>query len=386
MEQLYRYNPWWEGEYHTDGLKERATLLKRLVEELSSKRVVFITGLRRVGKTTLMKLLISYLIREKNVKPNHIFYVSVDDYAFSKHNLAGLVDEFRKIHRLSVKEHITVFFDEITHQPDFEQQLKNLHDLGNSKIFASSSSSSLMKSKKSYLTGRSTVLEVLPLNFEEFLQFKNVTILKRDAHLTESYFEEYLETGGIPEYVLRKDPSYLAELVDDIIYKDIAAEHNIRNLQILKDFFLLLMERSGKQVSINKVANILDISPDTAKRYLQMFASTYLVYVVPRHGKTNEKILAPKKIYAADIGIRNFFTGFRDKGSLFENYIYLQIKNKDPHYVYQDGIEIDFLTRDNILIEVKYKSKMTEKQKSLFNSFKAKKKMIISGIEDASAL
>lgn len=72
------------------------------------------------------------------------------------------------------------------------------------------------------------------------------------------------------------------------------------------------MERSGKQVSINKIASILKISTETSKRYLQYFADTYLIYLIERKGKTNEKLLSPKKVYATDIGIRSFFTGFRD--------------------------------------------------------------------------
>lgn len=190
----------------------------------------------------------------------------------------------------------------------------------------------------------------------------------------------------MPEFVLRNDVGYLKELVDDIIQKDIAAYHNIRNIQTLKDFFLLLMERAGKAVSINKLARILKISPDTAKRYLEMFADTYLIYLISRCGKTNERILSPKKIYAADLGIRTFFTGFRDKGSLFENYVFLKIKDKKPCYIYENGYEIDFLTDELSLIEVKYHSTISEKQLFLFNKIKSKRKIIISSLRDMGKL
>ncbi|MDH7606105.1 MAG: hypothetical protein QHH13_14490, partial [Melioribacter sp.] len=72
------------------------------------------------------------------------------------------------------------------------------------------------------------------------------------------------------------------------------------------------------------------------------------------------------------------FTGFRDKGSLFENYIFLKIMHKNPSYVYKDKIEIDFLTEDKILIEAKYGAELKGKQLELFNSFKAKKKYLVS--------
>ena len=195
-------------------------------------------------------------------------------------------------------------------QEDFEQQLKNLYDGQNVKVFASSSQSSVLKSKKSLITGRARIIEILPLDFDEYLQFKEISISKRNSHLYEKHFEEFLYTGGIPEYVIRGDIEYLKEVVDDIILKDIAAQHNIKDSFLLKDFFLLLMERCGKVFSINKIANILKISPDTVRRYLEYFQSTYLVQLLPRCGKTNERLLSAKKIYAADLGIRNIFTGF----------------------------------------------------------------------------
>lgn len=386
MEELfYRYNPWWEGEINLKGVIERKSEFDALLGHLQSKRIVFLSGLRRVGKTTLMKLLIRHLIKKEKVKSDKIFYISLDDYSLREMSISKIIDEYRKIHKLSIDQKIYVFLDEITYAKDFEIQLKNIYDSQNVKIFASSSSASLMKSKKQYLTGRSVVLEILPLFFEEYLEFKGIKVSKRNSHLMEKYFEDYLRDGGLPEYVLSGEIGYIKELVDDIIKKDIAAVYGVKNYQILQDMFLLLMERAGKSISINKVANILGVSPDTAKRYLDMFAETNLIYLVPRYGKTNETILSPKKIYAADLGIRVFFTGFRDKGSLFENYVYLKIKGREPRYVYDDGTEIDFITNDKVLIEVKYNNDMSERQKKLFQNFQkmnVKERVLINGFGD----
>ena len=387
MEELfYRYNPWWENEFRLSGVVERLIPLQRLERSLNKKEVVFITGLRRVGKSTLMKLLIKKMIEANSVKPEHIFYISLDDYRLTRKTILEIVEEYRRVHSLSFRQKVYLFFDEVTYHKDYEQQLKNLFDSQNVKIFASSSSASILKSKKPFLTGRNVLIEVLPLNFREYLQFKNITVSKSDQHLLDKHFENYLETGGIPEFVLHNDIEYLKELVDDIIRKDISSFYNVKNTQALEDFFLLLMERAGKQISINKTANILKISPDTAKRYLEMFADSYLIYLLPRYGKTNERILSPKKIYAPDLGIRTLFTGFRDKGSLFENHVFLSIKHLDPAYLLQDKIEIDFMTKKKELIEVKYHSELTEKQKVLFVSTTAKVKHIIKSYRDLEKL
>jgi len=383
---LYRYNPWWETNYVLERIIQRNTVLEQMTKYLSSDEIVFLTGLRRVGKTTLLKLFIKYLIEKKEIAASHIFYVSLDDYLISKNSIIEIVENYRKTQKLSFKEKVYLFLDEIAYKENYEQQLKNLYDSQNVKIYSSSSSASILKTKKPYLTGRNIILEIMPLDFHEYLDFKQIKISKADKHLLEKYFEDYLKVGGLPEYVLHKDVEYLKELVNDIIYKDIVALYKIKNPDLLKDFFMLLMERAGKIVSINKLARILKISPDTAKRYLQMFADTYLIYLVKRYGKTNEKILSPKKIYASDLGIRTFFTGFRDKGSLFENYVYFKIKNKNPQYVYQDSSEIDFLTEDKTLIEVKYQSEMSEKQETLFKTVRAKKKILIKNIHDLSKL
>ena len=361
---------------------ERKHIFGNLKNTLETRQVVILTGLRRVGKTTLMKQLINHLIGEQGVDPKLVFYVSLDDYLLTSNTIIEIIEEYRKINRVSFSEKVYLFLDEVTHQKDFELQLKNIYDQQNAKVYVSSSSASILKSKKSFLTGRNVVMEVLPLDFEEYLNFKGIKTKKSDKQLLEKYFEDFMQTGGMPEYVLTGDVEYLKELIDDVIQKDIAAFYGVKDVQILKDFFLLLMERSGKICSINKIAKILDISPDSARRYLQMFADAYLIFLVPRFGKTNERLLSAKKIYAADLGMRVYFTGFRDKGSLFENYVYLKIKKCSPSYVYQDGFEIDFLTQGKTLIEVKYNAQMGEKQKELFDKIEVKKKIVIENIFD----
>ena len=176
-------------------------------------------------------------------------------------------------------------------------------------------------------------------------------------------------------------------LVDDILQKDITAFHGLKNHQIVRDYFTLLMERSGKQLSINKIAKILSISPDTSKRYLGYFESTYLIHLLPRWGKTNHKLLSAKKVYASDLGIKYLFIGERDLGSYFENYIYLVLRNrKTLYYLYENTIEIDFLTEDKILIESKFYCKLNPKQEKFFKEYRATKKLVIDSVEKLSEL
>lgn len=382
MEQLFfRFNPWWEQEIACTFI-ERKIYLLQMEQSIKRKDIVILTGLRRIGKTTLMKLFIKRLIKNYSIEPKHIFYISLDAYGLERYSISEIIDEYRKMHRLPFSQHIYLFLDEIAYKENFQQELKNLYDLGNVKIYASSSASSILKDNKAYLTGREKVIEILPLTFEEYLLFKGIRLSMANSHLLDRYFDDYMRTGGIPEYVLTGDLAYLSELLDDIIYKDIIAAHGIRDKKIIRDYFRLLMERAGKRVSLNKISKILGIGVDTARRYLSYFEDTYLIHLVERCGKLNERLKSPKKIYAGDIGIKDIYTGFRDKGAVFENLVYLKIKHKDPCYIYKDKIELDFLTKDKILIEVKYNSELTGRQKKFFDNVNADRKVVIKNIKD----
>ena len=386
MEEIFfRFNPWWEEKFKANFI-DRPKYTNPLIYSINNSSIEIITGLRRIGKTSIMKLLISKLINEKNILPKYIFFISLDFYKLEDLSIIDIIEEYLKIQKISFSERIYIFLDEITYKKDFAVQLKNLYDLYNAKIFVSSSSASVLKDKKALLTGREKITEVLPLDFQEFLNFKGIKVKKADKHLFESYFVDYMNIGGIPEYVLTEDIEYLKHLIDDILYKDIIATYNIKDKIIVKEFFLLLMERAGKQLSLNKISKVLDISPDTARRFFEYFLDTYIIYAIERCGKLNERLKSPKKIYAGDVGIRNMITGFRDLGAVFENLVFLKIKNKNPCYIYKEGIEIDFFTEDKILIEVKYGRELNKKQLELFNEYPANKKIIVDNFEEYQIL
>lgn len=381
---LYRYNPWWENDFDSlNKLIDRNESFEFVLNNLNNNQVVFLTGLRRIGKTSLMKLCIKHIITNSNINPKYILYVSMDDFLLTDKSIIDVVEKYKSIHKIKHKEKVYLFLDEITFVKKYELQLKNLYDNSPVKIFASSSSASLLNKQKGYLTGRSITLEVLPLSFEMYLKFKKIKISKADSNLETSYFKDFLKTGGIPEYVLTEDDAYIRELMDNIIYKDIAAVHNIRNLRQLKDYFLMIMERSGKTMSINKVARVLGISTETSKRYFDLFCDSFIVSPVSKHGKLNVQMVSPKKIYCCDTGIKIYYTGERDWGALFENYTFLRLKQYNLNYVVENKIEIDFITKNKTLIECKFHDEaLSEKQQSLFDNFKASEKYIVRNFKD----
>jgi len=379
-ELFYEFNPWWEEKYKLIGIK-REKYLSFLERNLNNNDIILLTGLRRVGKSTLLKQLIFSLINDHHINVKKILYLSLDSFSFKDKSIFDLVREFRKINNLKINEKIYLFFDEVTYKDSFKEELKNLYDLGNTKIFATSSSANKLIDKKALLTGRSRVLEVKPLDFQEFLFFKNYAPKKSEKYLLEKYFEEYMEYGGMPEYVLTKDPEYIINLTKNIIYKDIIAKYNLRDNDAIENLFRLLCERVGKPISYNKLSNILGISKNSVKNYIDYFKETYLFYIIEKDARSlNERIVDNKKIYCADIGIKNVVTGFRDLGSIYENLVFLKIKENNPRFVRENNIEIDFKYKDT-LIEAKYNQEIKDKQKELFDTLKIKNKILANGVD-----
>lgn len=385
---FYTFNPWWEEGFSLE-LVDRSLYVSRIFDNMENKDILLLAGLRRVGKTSIMKLAIKRLINE-GVDKTRIFFVSLDDFLLNNKTILDVVDEYRLIHKVKKEEKIYLFLDEITYKENWQQQLKNLYDRDNVKIIAGSSSSSILLDDNAYLTGRSRKMEIKPLNFNEWLDFKKIKLKEADHSLMSGYFDDYLQSGGMPEYVVNNDRAYLQNLVEQLIYKDIIAKHNIKMKSLVQELFLLLMERGGKLLSINNIGNILNISASNAKRHIEYFEDTFLISLIKKYGKTNEKVTSQNKIYAGDIGIRNAYTGYRDKGAVFENYVFIQIKEKKPFYFVKDGIEIDFITDryfgEQYLIECKYNSKLNAKQKELFDSLDIKNKLIINGFKDLNLL
>ena len=377
--ELHKQNPWWAEEFEEESYK-RDIYIKKVFENIKNKEIIILTGLRRIGKTTIMNQIVKLLLQKK-IDSSNILFLNLDSFNLLEYSIHQLVEKYREIHKKSVKDFFYLFLDEVASKENFEQELKSLYDNENIKIICSSSIATLMRDKKAFLTGRTRTIEVMPLTFQEFLQFKEAKIKKSDRAVLESYFKDYLRIGGVPDYVLTEDKEYLNELVQSIIYKDIIAFHHISNEKVIKELFVLLCERVGKAMSYNKIANILKISVDSAKRYIGYFEKAYLFYTVDKYSKSyNESVTSPKKIYIGDVGIKNLITGFRDLGASYENLVFLNIKHLEPCYYIEKSIEIDFRAK-NLLIEAKYNNDLSEKQLKIFDSVKIKGKIVANGVD-----
>lgn len=389
-ETLYALNPWWENREFDVGLA-RDKYLKKLIKSLSHQRAVLVIGSRRVGKTTLLKQLISHLIIKKQINPKEILYVFLDHPRLSKSSIIEIIKEHRKLHLLDRSKKLYLFFDEVQYLKNWEQEIKAVIDSENVKIFLSGSASTEIFQKTPALTGRYEKMRINPLDFGEFLNFKNVSIFPSEEYKYEGYMENYLLSGGYPEYVLKGENNYFSDLLEAIIFKDIVYAHNVKNPDIIRDLLLLLSDRNGHQSSFTKLGKILGITTDTAKEYVNFIKQTFIVEEIERFSTSrSKKIYSAKKFYFQDCGLLRSISNKFNFGSAAESVLYKFLSEKyTVNFYYENKKEVDFIFSEkngNIaLVESKFIQKQVEiSEKALLSIAiiaditKAKKILIIT--------
>ena len=224
IEKLNEWNPWWENAELINKLRgEYRQEYEQLINSIDIKEITIITGVRRSGKSTIMYHIISNLLK-KGISPNQILFVSFDDKKLSQVSLDEIYQEYRKT--LNPEKKAYIFFDEIHKKDGWESWIRKKYDLKtNDKFVISGSCSYLLKKEYStLLTGRNLTFEIFPLDFNEFLLFKEIELnkenVKKGIILEESKInilsnlKGYLELGGFPEIVLKAyknlNPSLIA--------------------------------------------------------------------------------------------------------------------------------------------------------------------------------
>ncbi len=371
---LHRFNPWWTEDFHPSAIP-RQRYQHQLMSLVDTRDVVLVTGLRRVGKTTLLYLTIERLLEK--VTADRIFYVSLDHMGLRDHTILGIVEEYRRINRLKHDEHVYLFLDEVHLKEDFELQLKNLYDEGNTKVFASGSASLEITMRSPSLTGRQRLVPVHPLDFKEFLAFNEVEVSPADAHLLPELAEDHVRYGGMPEYVRTRDMSYLQSVLDTILWRDVAGRHDIRNREMLADMLALVAQSVGTRLSTRKISKVLGVSTETVSRTIDLFVEANLIHLTERQGKVSERKASPKKMYLADTGLFSILTEGVNLGVMVENAVYLALmRTGRVRYHLASGREVDFISR-NTAWESKYMTRITEKELANLKGLKRPTKKVV---------
>ncbi|MBI3921734.1 MAG: ATP-binding protein [Armatimonadetes bacterium] len=359
MEETYSFlNPWWEGGRPDAGVL-REEYLSALAPSLSRRTINVLIGSRRIGKTTLVKQIIERLL-DKGTEPQDLLYLQLDHPRLSGATVSDHLKRFRRLfsHKRTRKQYL--FLDEVQESPNWEAELKSLHDTENVKIVCTGSTASLLASQGGKLTGRQTVTTVYPLSFREFLAFRGEKTNLSESYRLEKLAEEYLQVGGYPENVLDPSEEYLHNLLQDIVARDLLRLHDLRRSNLLMDLLRLIAAGVGSRTSFNKLAKTLGITVDTVKDYVGHFEAAFLVRTLEKWTPSHtERTYAPRKVYLVDTGLKTLLTGKGDLGAKAETAVFMRLlrTKQHPGYFAESEREVDFVLGNPTSpepIEVKY--------------------------------
>lgn len=304
------------------------------IENLSSFAGI-ITGIRRCGKSTWLQQ-----IRKKTTEP--AIFVNFEDP-----RLAGFdMGDFNRMQEIAEQRAVsTFFFDEVQMIQGWENFVRFRLDEGYRIFITGSNASMLSMELGTKLTGRHISREMFPFSYSEFLAFKGK---KSD---TESS-DEYMKSGGFPEYLKLNSPEILMNVFNDIIVRDIAVRHGIKNVSLLRQLAVWLVSNTAKPFTANSLRKIFNISSSsTVPEYLSFFTDAYLYFFVPRFSYSFKvQLVNPRKIYCVDTGFIdvNSVSFSDDIGRRFENMVFMHLRRYTSEISYFAGKnECDFVVFRN---------------------------------------
>lgn len=348
---------------------------------LQGSRVIVITGMRRVGKTTAVHWLLDQI-----QSTNKIFLdlERMDQREVFQESNYELVLNYLRNLGLDTSQPMTVALDEIQYVPNVPSVIKYLVDHYQIKFILTGSSSFYLKHYFSEsLAGRKIVFEIFPLGFGEFLAFKGVPFRYRnfpdemlfDPHEFErlkDLYEEFINFGGLPNVVLEHNPSTKTEILNDIfssyINIDVQNMADFRKIGELQNLLKALAIRIGNKIDPTKLSQIAGISRPTLNEYLEFLEKTYIIYQLPAYSSADKSVSLGKKLYFRDNGIASILK-HPGEGALFENAIFNQLREFGSLAYLAKGnqYEVDFIltsqTSSVTGLEVKYHPLESDQQK-----------------------
>jgi len=327
------------------------TILASIGKKIKLPHVIVISGLRRVGKSTLLRQIMQTYYGDKD-----FYYINFEDERLFNFNAR----DFNLLYEALVElygERKTFFIDEIQNVSNFESFVRRFYDIG-FKFFVTGSNANLLSREiGSRLTGRHVELVVNPFSFYEYLKFQNIQFEKQMLYKTEAraklknLFEKYLTNGGMPEFLKYKDPEILSRIYEDIIIKDIAVRYKIENLYEMRELYQYIITNFANKISFHSLKKIVGLgSITTVKKYVLFLAETFFISIVHKFDFSLKKQLVNvKKFYVADNGfIPRISTKItRDKGWLLENYVFNVLKRTGNVFYYSGQNECDFIVQEN---------------------------------------
>ena len=366
-------------------LKSRNLYLDKLIAFRDTEPVKVVTGIRRCGKSSLLKLMAQYL-RNDGIEDNQIIEMNFESNAF---NRMTSDEVYAYVKDKCIDKRMYLFFDEIQRVDRWEDAINAFRVDIDCDIYVTGSNAYLLSSEYStYLSGRSVEIKMLPLSFKEFIDFNDLSVktvssafggekkIVVDENGTQyslnEVFEAYLRFGGMPgiaDVGLEQDRAFalLEGIYSTVVVRDILerekrrGQRQITDATLLKKIVMFLCDNIGSSISATSMGNILvneglledgkrkgKPSAHTIQAYIAVLLESYFFYDIKRFDiRGKEYLRTLGKYYVVDIGLRNYLLGIRDRdrGHIIENIIYLELLRRgyDVAIGKVDKAEIDFI-------------------------------------------
>lgn len=367
-------------------LKTRNIYLNQLIAFKDKEPVKVITGIRRCGKSSLLKLMQEYLLNS-GVKQDQIISINFESLEFQEMNYKELYEYVKK--KIPTTKRAFLFFDELQRIERWEDAINSFRVDFDCDIYITGSNSYLLSSEYStYLSGRYVEIKMYPLSFKEFIDFHGYKLKeyktpigeKRKRAVNENdeiveirdLFDAYMRYGGMPgiaDVGLEQDKAMtlLDGVYSTVVVRDILEREKRRGLrqitdaELLRKIILFLADNIGNNTSLNSVSNTLvsenmiqnrerqgKPATQTIASYVGALKESYMFYDVKRFDiKGKEYLRTLGKYYIVDIGLRNYLLGFRDRdrGHSLENIVYFELLRRgfDVAIGKIDNLEVDFI-------------------------------------------
>lgn len=382
----------------THQLKKRDLYLNKILAFQDTEPVKVVTGIRRCGKSSLLKLITLHL-REHGIAEDQILEMNFESYAFKNMNSDSFYQYVRE--HIIPNKRMYLFFDEVQRVPKWEDAINSFRVDFNCDIYVTGSNAYMLSSEyATYLSGRCVEIKMLPLSFSEFLAFYDFEIKETKSALGgtrkqvfdqtgEHYelrevFDAYMRFGGMPGIAdvgldQEKALVLLEGIYSTVIMRDILERENrkgqkrITDPVLLKKIVMFLADNIGSNISVSSIGNTLvnegllkdgrrkgTPSAHTVQAYVNALLESYFFYDIKRFDiKGKEFLRTLGKYYIVDIGLRNYLLGFRDRDSdhAIENVVYFELLRRgyDVSIGKIDNSEVDFIatnTNDKMYVQV----------------------------------
>jgi predicted AAA+ superfamily ATPase len=311
---------------------------------LSPGRILVITGIRRSGKSTLLRQIAESL-------NGNFVYMNFDDIRFSAFTEKDY-DQLFSVFAGAGKDCIYLF-DEIQAAPVWERFLRRMHDIGTQLVVTGSNSSLLTSELGSHLTGRYLKQELFPFSFREYLTYRRLKPTAQttgDAGLLMNETRRFIEIGGFPEYIHYERRELLEQIFKDILFRDIIARFGIQEKKGIQELALYLVSNPGAKISYGKLASSIGFKSSTSvKEYLGHMEDAYLLFQLHKFDwSLKRSLLAPRKVYPVDQGLSNA-VAFRispNTGYMLETAVFIQLRRNMQVWYFSGRGECDFIVKD----------------------------------------